>query len=63
MNTAEYFQKNKYIYLSNVINRSDCEELTNYMFKLFDDGKLIKDDQCPLSDAIYGDPIFDKLLQ
>ena len=63
MNTAEYFQKNKYIYLSNVINRSDCEELTNYMFKLFDDGKLVKDDQCPLSDAIYGDPIFDKLLQ
>ena len=62
MNTAEYFQKNKYIYLSNVVSRSDCDQLTKYMFSLFDDGKLVNDDQCPLSDAIYGDPVFDKLL-
>lgn len=63
MNVVEYFKTNKYIYLTNVVNREDCEQLTNYMFKLYDEGRLVKDDQCPLSDAIYGDPIFDELLE
>ena len=63
MSTAEYFKEKKYIYLSNVVSRPDANQLTEYMFKLFDDGKLEKDPQCPLSDSIYGDPILDKLLQ
>ena len=62
MNTAEYFKKNKYIYLSNVISRSDAGDLTQHMFDLLKEGKLTKDDQCPLSDSVYGDPIFDALL-
>lgn len=63
MNTAEYFKKNKYIYLSNVVSREDCGQLTDYMFGLYNEGKLIKDEQCPLSDSVYGDPIFDGLLE
>jgi PKHD-type hydroxylase len=63
MNTAEYFKKNKYIYLSNVVSREDCGQLTDYMFSLYDQGKLVKDDQCPVSDSVYGDPIFDGLLE
>jgi PKHD-type hydroxylase len=63
MNTAEYFKKNKYIYLSNTVSREDCSQLTDYMFGLYNDGKLTKDDQCPLSDSVYGDPILDGLLE
>jgi PKHD-type hydroxylase len=63
MNPAEYFKKNKYIYLSNVVPRNTCEDLTNYMFSLYDQGKLTKDEQCPMSDSVYGDPILDNLLK
>lgn len=63
MTPAQYFKEKKYIYLSNVVPRSTCEDLTNYMFKLYEDGKLTKDEQCPVSDSVYGDPILDKLLQ
>jgi len=63
MNTAEYFKKNKYIYLSNTVSREDCNKITEYMFGLYNDGKLTKDEQCPLSDSVYGDPILDGLLE
>lgn len=62
MNAIEQFKTNRYIYLSNAVSRSDCEKLTEYMFDLHKQGKLIKDEQCPLSDAIYGDPILDGVL-
>lgn len=63
MTPAQYFKDKKYIYLSNVVPRNTCEDLTNYMFKLYEDGKLTKDEQCPMSDSVYGDPILDNLLQ
>ncbi len=63
MNPAEYFEKKRYVYLSNVVPRQTCEDLTRYMFNLFESGKLSKDPQCPLSDSIYGDPVLDNLLQ
>jgi len=63
MNTAEYFKENKYIYLSNVVAKPDAHKLSDYMFGLYDAGKLTKDPQCPLSDSIYGDPMLDNLLQ
>ena len=63
MNAAQHFKKKKYIYLSNTISREECGKLTDYMFGLFDEGKLIKDDQCPLSDSVYGDPVFDSILE
>lgn len=62
-NTIEYFDKNGYVVLSGALSKDKCEELTQYMFTLYEQGKLVKDEQCPLSDAIYGDPIFDDLLQ
>jgi PKHD-type hydroxylase len=63
MTPAQYFKEKKYIYLSNVVPRTTCEDLTNYMFKLYEEGNLTKDEQCPLSDSVYGDPILDNLLQ
>ena len=64
MNTvAESFQKNGYVYLSNVLDKDTCKGLTDHMFSLYNLGKLEKDPQCPLSDSIYGDPVFDEILK
>jgi predicted 2-oxoglutarate/Fe(II)-dependent dioxygenase YbiX len=32
------------------------------MFNLYEQGKLVNDEQCPLSDAIYSDPLFVDLM-
>ena len=61
--TAEYFEKNGYVVLSNSLTPQQCNQLVEYMFNLHKEGKLVQDDQCPMSDAIYGDPIFDNIMQ
>ena len=64
MNTAaEHFIKEKYAYISNVISQEECKELVNYMFTLERENKLENDPQCPLSGAVYGDLVFDKILE
>jgi len=63
MTSQEFFSKNKYVVLGEVLPKEECNRLTNHMFDLFKQGKLIKDDQCPLSDSIYGDIEFDTLLE
>ena len=62
MTAAKAFEKNRYIYLSGAVPRDECERLTQYMFKLKEEGKLIKDEQCPLSHSVYGDPELDAVL-
>lgn len=59
---AEYFEKNRYVYLSDIITQEECKDLTEYMFKLSEEGKLEYDPQCPLSGAVYGDPTLDAVL-
>lgn len=61
--TTEYFEKNGYVVLKDALTKEQCDALTKHMFDLLQQGKLEKDSQCPLSDAVYGDPIFDDLLQ
>jgi len=61
--TADFFENNGYVVIKNIVTKEQCVRLTNYMFSLYDRGKLFKDNQCPVSDAIYGDPVFDNLLQ
>ena len=63
MNASEHFKKNKYVYLSDVTADKECRRLTNHMFQLFQEGKTKKDTQCTLSESIYGDPLFDNLLE
>ena len=60
--TAKYFDENGYVVLQNVLTKERCDSLVKHMFQLHADGKLVQDDQCPLSDAVYGDPQFDNLL-
>jgi len=61
--TTQYFEKNGYVVLSNALTKQQCDELVRHMFQLHREGKLVQDDQCPLSWAVYGDPIFDEILQ
>jgi len=63
MQSIDFFNKNGYVVLTDVLTKDQCKELTQHMFNLHEQGKLIKDDQCPTSDAVYGDPVFDKILQ
>lgn len=60
---AQAFEKNRYIYLSQALPKEACQNLTDHMFKLSKEGKLTKDDQCPLSESVYGDPLLDQVLE
>ena len=59
---AQKFEEAKWVYLSDVITREEANDLTDYMFNLYEEGKLERDEQCPLSDSVYGSPTFDALL-
>lgn len=63
MNIAEEFKKNRYVYIPNMVDKDACEQLTKHMFKLKDEGKLHRDEQCPRSLSVYGDPLFDAVLR
>ena len=60
--TSKVFEDNGYLVLSEVLSKDQCRELTQYMFDLDKQDKLTYDQQCPLSGAIYGDPVFDDLM-
>jgi PKHD-type hydroxylase len=59
----KYFDTNGYTVLTGALSKEECNNLVAYMFDLHRQGKLVKDEQCPLSDSVYGDPVFDDLLQ
>ena len=62
MKINKLFEKQRYAYLKNVLTKKKCAELTAHMFELFDQGKTFKDEQCPISDSVYGDPLLDNTL-
>lgn len=59
----QFFKDNGYVVLTDVLPKEECERLVQYMFDLKQKGLTENDPQCPLSDAIYGAPEFDNLLQ
>ena len=61
--TQKYFEDHGYVVLKGALSKQECDNLTNYMFDLYKKGETTKDPQCPLSDAVYGAPVFDELLQ
>jgi hypothetical protein len=61
--TIQQFKDNGYVHLKNFLDTTNCVELTNELKKLVDQNKTIKDEQCPLSEAIHGTVTFDKLLE
>jgi len=57
------FQKQQYVYLPEFLDRENCGQLTQELKNLVSQGASTKDTQCPLSDAVYGAPAFDSLLE
>jgi hypothetical protein len=56
------FEQNKYVYLKGFLNELNCQELTEVLQNAVKKGKTKQDEQCPLSEAIHGHPVFDQLL-
>jgi predicted 2-oxoglutarate/Fe(II)-dependent dioxygenase YbiX len=57
------FEVNKYVHLKDFLDKDSCTKLVTELRRLVEEGKTVKDDQCPLSQAIHGAPVFDSLLE
>jgi predicted 2-oxoglutarate/Fe(II)-dependent dioxygenase YbiX len=57
------FEVNKYVYLPDFLDKQNCEQFVVELRRLIAEGTTHKDTQCPLSQAIYGAPAFDSLLE
>ena len=57
------FEVNKYVHLKDFLDKDSCAELVTELRRLVAEGKTVKDEQCPLSQAIHGAPTFDALLE
>lgn len=63
MNITDDFNEKKYVVLKDVLDQDYCALAVDHLFKLFNNNEMMKDEQCPLSDSIYGDAFFDNLLE
>jgi len=57
------FEVDKYVHLKDFLDKDSCAELVTELQRLVEEGKTVKDEQCPLSQAIHGAPTFDALLE
>jgi hypothetical protein len=58
----EYFKNNKYVHITKILDDKTCSMLSEHLIKISKDLKE-GDHQCPLSPSIYGDSVFDTLLE
>jgi hypothetical protein len=63
MDTVLEFKEKGYVHLKDFLHLDSCKELTKELKRLVEEKKTIKDEQCPLSEAIHGTVTFDKLLE
>jgi hypothetical protein len=63
MSNAQLFEHNGYVHLKGFLDELNCQELTTELKRLVAEKKTVKDEQCPLSEAIHGTVTFDKLLE
>jgi hypothetical protein len=62
--TAEHFLKYGWAYVPDLISKSECKMLSDYLFLLKKENKTKNGDyQCPLSDAVYGEKYLDIVLE
>ena len=57
------FVLNGYTHLPGFLDKANCQELVAELEKLVNGGKTQRDEQCPISDAVHGAPVFDSLLE
>jgi len=62
LSNSEQFQKNGFVHLKNVIDNQHCQTLIEELKRRINNNDTVQDIQCPLSDAIHGSEVFDKLL-
>lgn len=60
--SQEYFRDHKYVFVKNILDPEICIELSGYLRKITA-SKVEGDVQCPISPSIYGDKVFDTLLE
>lgn len=60
---SEQFERDGFIIIKRHFIEDQCRALVGRMFSLYRDGQLVKDKMCPLSDAVYGDPVFNEILR
>lgn len=53
---------NKYVHLKEFLSLENCDELTKELHRLVEEKLTRSDEQCPLSESIYGGKKFDALL-
>ena len=63
MNIVDDFNDKFYVVMKDVLEPEYCQKAIKYFFELYNSNQLTKDEQCPLSDSVYGDSFFDKLLE
>ena len=63
MDTVLEFKEKGYVHLKDFLHKDSCKELTRELKRLVDQKKTVKDEQCPLSEAVHGTVTFDKLLE
>ena len=59
---AEQFAQQGYVYLEGAMPKEECQAVTDHLFQLYENGSLLKDDQCPLSESVYDDVILNSIL-
>jgi hypothetical protein len=61
--SVQIFKDKGYVHLQNFLDKTNCKQLTDELKRLVKENKTVKDEQCPLSEAVHGSEVFDKLLQ
>lgn len=57
------FEVDKYVHLKNALPKEDCDKLVAKLNRLVADKQTERDPQCPISEGVYGAPVFDALLE
>jgi hypothetical protein len=63
MDSIQKFKEKGYVHLKDFLHKDSCKELANELKRLVSENKTVKDEQCPLSEAVHGTVTFDKLLE
>ena len=63
LNETKLFNELGYVHLEEFLDVTSCDELSNELLKSIRLKQTTRDEQCPKSEAIYGHPTFDSLLE
>jgi len=61
--SVKLFEKDKYACIKELVNKDSCKQLTKVLQESVNKKETTFDEQCPLSESIYGHPIFDRFLE